>query len=226
MRIAVITAVFGGMDTEKTFVAQSLPEGMEVERFFFTEENTPIPLPNLPPRLQAKYFKTQSHKVDVLKDYDIHIWIDGNIEVHNRGFVASLAYPLFNNVFTKVCIQKHHERSTIGHEIEYILDSKNPYLVKRYGMQPLEDEYQYYLDKGMPDTASLYSCNVFARKVGAVSNTMFNEWWRLCIEWSWFDQSAFTYLANTMGDNVHVVDMGGVRTSPYYTLHGHTQWDQ
>ena len=99
MRIAVITAVFGGIDKEKPFCAQSMPEGVTVERFFFTEANSPIPLPNLPPRLQAKYFKTQSHHIPDLQGYDIHVWIDGNIEVTNKGFIAALTYPLFGDEY-------------------------------------------------------------------------------------------------------------------------------
>lgn len=227
MKIAVITAVFGGMDSEKAFCAQSVPNGVEVERFFYTEANSPIPLPNLPPRLQAKYFKTQSHHIPELQDFDIHVWIDGNIEVTNKGFVAALTYPLFSDVYTKVCIQKHHERNTIEEEIQFILNSmENPYLSTRYGNQPLEQEYAHYLSMRMEPNAPLYSCNVFARKVGVVSNVLFNEWWKLCLEWSWFDQSAFSYIASFADHTVHTVDLGGVTTSPYYTLHSHTQWKQ
>lgn len=227
MKIAVITAIFGSTDEQKPFCAQSMPDGVEVERFVFNEVNTPIPLPNLPPRLQAKYFKTQSHYIPALKGYDVHVWIDGNIEVTNKGFIAALTYPLFSGDIFKITIQEHHERSTIEQEIGFILDSMdNPYLAVRYGEQPLEDEYNSYLDNGMPPNAKLYSCNVFARKVGKVSNTMFDEWWRLCVEWSWFDQSAFSYLADKASGVVAVVDMGGVCTSPYYTLHGHTQWNK
>jgi len=227
MKIAVITAVFGGMDKEKPFCPQSMPEGVTVERFFFTEANSPIPLPNLPPRLQAKYFKTQSHHIPALQEYDIHVWIDGNIEVTHRDFVYTLCYRLFGEPYAKVCIQKHHHRDTIEEEIEFIHDSMdNPYLRTRYGKQPLADEYASYIGQGMPPNAPLYSCNVFARKVGKVSNRMFDAWWALCVEWSWFDQSAFSYLAFSHGDVVHTVDMGGVTTSPFYTLHGHNEWNQ
>lgn len=226
MKIAVITSVFGGMDEPKPFAVQSLPEGFTCDRFYFTEANSP-PLPNLPPRLQAKYFKTQSHHIPDLERHDIHVWIDGNIEVRNGGFVSAIIYPLFGNGFPKVSIQAHHERSTISEEIEFILDSMdNSYLRTRYSKQPLADEYAHYIAQGMPPTAPLYSCNVFARRVGKVSNDMWDAWWRLCIEWSWFDQSAFSYLAWQAKDIVYTVDLGGVCTSPYYTLHPHNEWNQ
>ena len=227
MKIAVITAIFGSTDEQKPFCAQSMPEGVEVERFVYNEVNSPIPLPNLPDRLKAKYFKTQSHCIPALKEYDVHVWIDGNIEVTNKSFVFAICYGLFHDNTMKIAIQAHHERQTIEQEIGFILDSMdNPYLAVRYGAQPLGDEYNSYLDNGMPPTAKLYSCNVFARKVGRVSNELFDEWWRLCVEWSWFDQSAFSYIASRAHDVVAVVDMGGVCTSPYYTLHSHTQWNK
>ena len=227
MKVAVITAIFGSTDDVKPFCAQSMPDGVEVERFVFNEVNTPVPLPNLPDRLKAKYFKTQSHHIPALQGYDIHVWIDGNIEVTNKNFVFAICYGLFHDNTMKIAIQAHHERQTIEQEIGFILDSMdNPYLAVRYGAQPLEDEYNHYIDNGMPPTAKLYSCNVFARKVGRVSNELFDEWWRLCVEWSWFDQSAFSYISSKAQDVVHTVDMGGVCTSPYYTLHSHTQWNK
>jgi hypothetical protein len=227
MKIAVITAIFGSIDEQKPFCTQSMPDSVEVERFVFNEINTPVPLPNLPPRLQSKYFKTQSHRLPLLQEHDIHIWIDGNIEVTNKGFVAALTYPLFSCGFSKIAIQAHHERHTIEQEIGFILDSMdNPYLSVRYLDQPLDDEYNYYLDMGMQPDAKLYSCNVFARKVGRVSNELFDEWWRMCVEWSWFDQSAFSYLASMAQGVLHTVDLGGVCTSPYYTLHSHNQWNK
>jgi len=227
MKIALITAVFGGTDIEKPFCAQSMPDGIEVERFFFCEANTPIPLPNLPPRLQAKYFKTQSHHIPILQGYDVHIWIDGNIEVTHNLFARTLIAPLLSEKYAKVSIQAHHHRNTIQEEIAFITSSMgNPYLNVRYQSQPLQAEYDHYIQCGMPTTAPLYSCNVFARKIGAVSNTMFDEWWRMCVEWSWYDQTAFTYLAWQSQGVVCTVDMGGVVTSPYYTLHGHDDWER
>lgn len=228
MKIAVITAVFGGIDKEKPFANQVLPEGVTYERFFINEENTPVPLPNLPNRLKAKYFKTQSHNIPMFDGCAIHVWIDGNIEATDSGFLNALCSPLFSGS-TWISIQAHHERATIGEEIEFILDSKNPYLVKRYGEQPLEDEYNHYLSTSMPSDAKLYSCNVFARLAYDGDDTFFDDWWRLCIEWSWFDQSAFSSLAYGMSDlhgYIHTVDLGGVTTSQYYTLHGHDNWNQ
>ena len=106
MKTAVITAVFGGMDTPKPFA----PQSVECDRIFITEENSPFPLPNLPPRLQAKYFKLQAHRA--FPEYDAYVWIDGNIEVTSPDFVKVMTHRL-----SGIRIQKHHERKTIEEEI-------------------------------------------------------------------------------------------------------------
>lgn len=216
MKIAVITAIFGQMESPKPFAEQSVP----CDRYVFTEQNTPVPLPNLPPRLQAKYFKLQAHRV--LPGYGAYVWIDGNIEVKSPDFVKVMTEGLNG----EIRIQKHHERQTIGEEIEFIADSDNPYVTTRYGAQPLEAEYGYYLTQGMPSNAPLYSCNLFAWEGCGAAEDFFNEWWSLVLEWSWFDQSAFSYLAWRYRPLATPVDLGPMFDNPYFTLHPHDKWNQ
>lgn len=220
MKIAVVTAVFGGVDAPKPFAAQSV----ECDRFYFTEANSPVPLPNLPDRLRAKYFKLQMHRV--LPAYDAYVWIDGNIEVTSPDFVKVMTDNLDG-----IRIQRHHERETIKEEIEFILTSENPYLTARYGAQPLKEEYEWYLSQGMPEDAALYSCNIFAWIINSGSDTrparFFDYWWRLCLEWSWFDQSAFSFLARVYLTKpigiVGVVNLGPMFNNPYFILHPHAK---
>lgn len=212
MKIAVITAVFGGMDTPKSFA----PQSVECDRIFITEENSPFPLPNLPPRLQAKYFKLQAHRA--FPEYDAYVWIDGNIEVTSPDFVKVMTDGL-----SRVRIQRHHERQTIKQEIDLIVGSNNPYLETRYGKQPLKQEYEYYLKQGMSEDAKLYACNIFA--YGRKVKIIVDWWWDLVLQWSWFDQSAFSYL-NWMTACAKPVELGPMFNNPYFILHPHTNWNQ
>jgi hypothetical protein len=216
MKIAVVTAIFGGKDTQKPFAAQSVP----CDYFCFTEANSPVPLPNLPDRLKAKYFKLQMHRV--LPGYDAYVWIDGNVEVTSPDFVKAMTDGLEG-----IRIQRHHERQTIGDEIDFILRSDNVYLLTRYGAQPLQQEYEWYLEQGMPENAPLYSCNIFSYNWGqwGGNNLFFNDWWSLCIEWSWFDQSAFSYLASLPSyyKNVDPIALGPMFNNPNFVLHSHTK---
>lgn len=216
MKIALVTSIFGGVDTPKLPVAQSVP----CDYFCFTEANTPVPLPNLPDRLRAKYFKLQMHRV--LPGYDTYVWIDGNIEVKSPDFVRVMTEGLIG-----IRIQKHHERETIGQEIDFILKSDNPYLTARYGAQPLKEEYEYYLKQGMPEDAPLYSCNIFAYRWSENNgnNDFFNRWWNLVLCWSWFDQSAFSFLADLPNflTKVNPVALGPMFDNEYFILHPHTK---
>jgi len=220
MKIAVVTAIFGGKDTPKLFPPQSVP----CDYFCFTEENSPVPLPNLPDRLKAKYFKLQMHRV--LPGYDAYVWIDGNVQVTSADFIKVMTDDL-----SGIRIQKHHERQTIGQEIDFILASDNVYLTTRYGAQPLKQEYEWYLSQGMPEDAPLYSCNIFSfynGRMGTGANGLFfNAWWNLVLAWSWFDQSAFSFLAEHCNKSesgvakVRTIDLGPMFNNPYFTLHSH-----
>lgn len=223
MKIAVITAIFGGKDTPKPFPSQSV----ECDYYCFTEANSPVPLPNFPDRLKAKYFKLQAHRI--LPGYDAYVWIDGNIEVKSADFVKVMTDGLDG-----IRIQRHHERETIKEEIDFILASENEYLTTRYGAQPLKEEYEYYLSQEMPEDAPLYSCNVFAYRnqdrVNTCKNCLFmNEWWNLVLVWSWFDQSAFSFLADVCNTkaialpDVSTINLGPMFDNPYFTLHPHTK---
>ncbi len=219
MKIAVVSASFGGKDTQKPF----FPQSVECDHYFFTEVNSPVPLPNLPDRLKAKYFKLQMHRV--LPGYDCYVWIDANVEVISPDFVKVMTEDLQG-----IRIQRHHERQTIGEEIDFILNSDNVYLTTRYGAQPLRPEYEYYLKCGMSDDAPLYSCNIFAwrdEERGLVNGfepakMLMDDWWDLVLTWSWFDQSAFSFLAKEISC-VNEISLGPMFNNPYFTLHSHTK---
>jgi hypothetical protein len=218
MKILVLTAIFGGKDTPKPFPKQSI----DCDYKCITEQNTPVPLPNLPDRLKAKYFKLQSHKI--FPGYDYCIWIDGNIEVTSADFVSHI----LKSTTGGIVIQAHHERQTIKQEIDFVVNSENPYLTTRYKEQPLKQEYEYYLTKGMPPTAPLFACNIFGWHYrndfgDNFLQNFFNQWWDLVLQWSWFDQSAFSFLFKKEPFCIDTVNFGPMLDNPYFKLHSHAQ---
>jgi hypothetical protein len=162
----------------------------------------------------------------LLPGYDAYVWIDGNIEVTSPDFVKVMTEGLERD---DIVIQRHHERQTIKQEIDFILASENEYLTTRYGAQPLREEYDWYLRQGMPESAALYSCNIFAfvSRPYPVDEThtvsFFDEWWKLCLEWSWFDQSAFSFLAWKTCVAVTSINLGPMFNNPYFILHPHSK---
>src|SRR5437868_10496819 len=91
-RIALVSANFGSFDTVKT-----LPPNGEIDSFYYCDEKTllgsaeesvaswtKVVVPNYPrhdftPRLRARYFKHQIHRLDEIRDHRWLAWSDSSI---------------------------------------------------------------------------------------------------------------------------------------------------
>jgi hypothetical protein len=65
--------------------------------------------------LRAKYFKLQSHKINILSKYDCIIWMDASIQITNINFVNDILKILHlhdNNIY----IFEHFMRNNIKDE--------------------------------------------------------------------------------------------------------------
>jgi hypothetical protein len=188
MKIAVVTAIFGPIDTVKVMPDQTI----SFDRHIFTQANSPFPFPNLNNRLKAKYFKCQMHKV--LPGYDYYIWIDGKIKVTSPLFVESMI-----NLLSKddIAVRVHATRHCIYQEVDYIesaMAAGDTGLIERYRNQPLRQEVEYYRSKGYPEGNGLYDCSVFIVRSQRWATAVLDEWWSLCLRFSYFDQTALQYV--------------------------------
>jgi len=189
MRVALVSAVFGGIDRLKSVPPQTVPFDFHL----FTETNSEFPFPDLHDRMRAKYFKLQTHHV--LPDYDAYIWIDGSVQVIDESFVATmLGYMPLNGV----TLNRHPDRSGIKEETAFILnamDAGEPYFDSRYPAKTIKRETEFILSDGYKDDLGLYECGIFARPNNSIVNAFFDAWWEHCLKWCCFDQNAFPYLA-------------------------------
>lgn len=186
MKIALITANIGNFDQIKGIPRQTI----DVDYYCYFDNNLPFPLPNLNNRLKSKYVKIQTHRF--LPNYDAYIWIDGRVEITADVFCEEMIKGLGDN---DVAIFDHPERSTVNEEMGYMQEQfrlGNHYLLSRYGNQDMKAEDIFYQREGM-GKYPLFACTIFARKNNEKVNAAFNEWWRRCIEFSYFDQTMFTY---------------------------------
>lgn len=214
--IALITANFGGIDNKHDEIRQ---EGIGYKRFYFNELNTPFPMPNLPPRLKARYFKTQSHKIPALKDYYIHCWIDAGYKITSPDFLLHAAHQL--DSFYDMAVESHPLRYCVYDEINYIKDNiENKYFNDRFSNQPLKEELEYYWSYGLPKNCGLHATGVFIRNT-TTTNIFFDEWWDLCLRWSWFDQTAFSFLTWKNKPAVNKLRLGNYFDNPYIKHMGH-----
>lgn len=188
MKVALLTANVGGIDNVPPVPEQSVP----YDYFCYTEKNLPFPLHNLDSRLKGKYCKINTHRF--LK-HDIFIWIDGRIEITSPDFVKTMVEWLQNK---DVVISRHQYRHNVYEEIHWIQEmmrNGNKYLLERYAHEPFNEELKFYSGQGMPVDYPLFACGVFARWNNPKVNWVFRDWWLMCLEYSNFDQSQFSYIA-------------------------------
>ncbi len=214
-KIAILSANIGSIDKIKGIPKQSI----EVDFFYYTEDNLPFPLPNLNNRLKSKYIKTQTHRF--LPDYDIYIWVDGSVKIHGGNFAENYVDQLKDN---DIALYLHKERKNVYEEIEYIeyqMKKGNDYLLSRYGNQQLVKEALFYSKNGLPETYPLFNCYTFIRKNDDRVNHCFDEWWKRCIEFSNFDQAMFSYVAWESNMKINKLILDDSRTYKLFTREKH-----
>jgi Protein of unknown function (DUF616) len=210
-RIAVVSANFGGYDTIKE---HRIRLAEKVDWYYFTDSDTiqstqwniirrpyhqeaqPVHGVNslqngtLDDRtrnmMTAKYYKAQTHRIDILKDYDYYIWIDGSIRLRD-SFLEEVC-KLFDNGSELISFQ-HSKRSTLADELAESRKSV------KYKTQNLEKQIADYRSAGYKDDLGLYENTIMIRKNTAKNAALFDEWWRHNVQYSYQDQLSFPYCA-------------------------------
>lgn len=217
MKIACITAVFGGFDNIKEIPGQTIP----FDRHVFTEENSPYPMCGLDNRLKAKLFKMCPHLV--LPGYDCYIWVDGNVQIKSHRFVEMMTEPISNGC--DVVISKHPSRNTIEEEANYIIRcirSGDRYLSSRYNPDAIEWELNEC--KKTLLKKELYWCGLFARANNCRANAVFDTWFKSNVLGSNFDQLNFVSdVASPPVLLLNSIDFGPFYENEIYKLSKHNK---
>lgn len=212
MKIAVITANFGGFDTVKQLPEQDI----DFDRYYFTEQNSPYPFHTIDSRLRAKVFKIMCHKV--LPDYDMYVWLDGNVQVNSPSLVSMLV-----NSCEDFVIQKHPDRSTIYEEAEFIIggiENNYRYLKARYNPEAIKKE----IDWIGPGLTGLYACGIFARRNTPEINAACEQWYLDNVLFANFDQIAFVNRVHKHNLKVATIDFGGTfHNNDFVSLIAHSK---
>lgn len=185
-----------------------------------TEKNSPLSLSTANPRMRAKFFKIQPHRI--YHDYDTFIWIDGNVQVKSDRFLSELLTALDGN---QIAISRHPSRNCVYDEAEFITRSiKNgsTYLKARYDHKATVKNTEVYRNNGHPPGAGLFWCGLFARRADAATNVFFDEWWAHCLSWpKAIDQIPFAVLARRMEVKMAIMEWGDFHENPTYELVPH-----
>lgn len=211
MKIAVITANIGGFDSENIIP----PQDIAYDRFYINDASCPYPAYKVDNRAKAKIFKILPHKT--WREYDVYVWIDGNIQVKASNFISRIINTLDGG---DVVISRHPERSSVYEEAEFIcteLKKGHKYLKARYTADSIRKEVESF----GPGLEGLYWCGCFARVNSEKVNKAFDDWFIDNVIWSYFDQNSFVYHVDKHQLNLKTIEWGNYYVNEHYEFTEH-----
>lgn len=186
MKIAVITAITGGMDTFKEWPYQINIGSHDVSFHRYVDSDVPGRFRHLNPRTQALYFKQQMH--EYLPGFDVYLWLDGKIQVLCADFIEQCLGALGDS---SLAILKHGERNCVFDEVRHIqrqIRHRNAYLTARYGDRDLISQAKTIAKLNYPAGAGLNDCSIIAVRGDDAAQMLFKSWWDMCQDQKAFDQ--------------------------------------
>lgn len=198
MKVAVVTAVIGGIDEVKEIPEQTVP----FDRYFFTDSNKGLIPGSYPDRMAALYFKTQIYRV---AEGDLLIWVDGKIQINSPDFIQQCIDALGNS---DLAIMKHHWRSCIYEEIYHILHCighGNEYLIERYADKPMAEQSTYWNKLGYPKNNGLNDCCIFIMRPTEKMKAVFSAWWLYVAKKNYFDQTTIQGVCWLLGIQIQPI---------------------
>lgn len=199
VEIAVVTSIMGPVDALHTPVDQSIV----CDYFAFTDQPyrsdkwrvvDPGPFLNQSEEreyllsanndMKAKWFKWQTHKINLLERYAWIIWIDGSIFVKCRDFVRDFIHAAENGV----AFFKHTQRDCLYKEARYCYD------IIKYKDLPLRKQIATYREQGMPEHYGLWANGIRANRNDPSLHAIFDQVWREVKFWGNKDQVPTPYV--------------------------------
>jgi len=207
-KIAVITSIYGNYDVLKDY---SVEQEENVDWYCFTDNpdmnghgkweivTTPYHLQQqeigkndfnqnsdnkIKNMMSAKYYKIKTHEIDILKNYDYYIWIDGSLFMHKD--CLNILMPLIDENIQLINF-KHSRRNTIEEELKESLH------MKKYDSQDLASQYHSYKEDGFPDNIGLFENTMYVKKNAKDVNQLMDVWWSENVTQSFQDQLSYPY---------------------------------
>jgi hypothetical protein len=204
MRVCVYTAIYGDYDELKSQPEQTV----ECDFVCFTDTAGPARSgawrmirvdgrESMHPRMRAKFFKLNSHKVfprgrlawrydpvgrslGRARSYDALVWIDGSIQIKSAAFVEEFVSHIGANGWTMFV---HPDRDCIYDEV---VASRQ---MRKYQGVAIEAQIDAYRREGFPARNGLMACTVIGRASRGERLARVNRaWWRENRRWTYQDQ--------------------------------------
>lgn len=162
---------------------------------------------------QARYVKTHPHLY--FNDYDISIFIDGNIQIVKD--IKPLIYTMIES-HKVVAIHRHNIRDCAYHEARII------WAQGRAKLRDIWKQMYTYKKECFPKHYGLFETNVIIRKHNdALCKDIMESWWEEIDKFTKRDQLSFTYSLWKNGQDCDIVMSLGdcSRNNPYFSVVNH-----
>jgi len=164
--------------------------------------------------MSAKYYKIKTHEIDILKDYDYYIWVDGSMNLKNN-FIDNMI-NLINNG-NELINFKHNKRDNIKDEVELSASWS------KYYDQNLQFQYNDYIKNNFTDKEGLFELPIICKKNNDRINRIFDMWWIHNLKYSFQDQISYPYVLWELNDKPdHVIKLNVFDNDKYSNVECHT----
>ncbi|HTV77205.1 MAG TPA: methyltransferase domain-containing protein [Steroidobacteraceae bacterium] len=218
MKICIVSANLGGIDVSARLPPQVLPAGWELEFKCFGDQDLPPRPLSLSPRMQSKYPKMCAF--EWFADADLIAWLDSSFTVTTSGLAAWLIEKLGDGDF---CLMPHVARRNVGEELAFmtqLMASGDPYLVSRYGGEPMAEQVATYLADGNFRDEWLSANGCFVYRNTPKNHALLKDWLLECIRWTSQDQLSLSYVMHRHGVVPRWMDCS-LWNSPHMKFTGH-----
>lgn len=208
-KIAFVTSIYGAYDS---VIEHTNVSGHEVDWYCFTNQpiqssrwrivhttyqlkddvdgknaiQSNLQNPRIFNMMSAKYYKINSHKIDILQPYDYVVWLDARISITN-DFIPFVLEMIRTG--HKLIHYKHSERNNVKDEVQASLGQQ------RYVEQNVIEQFEQYKQNGFPDQTGLFENGMFIRSIKDDKiNAMFDSWWKHNVQYSFQDQLSYPYV--------------------------------
>lgn len=212
MRVAVVSAVFGGYD-EPVWVEQSVDchyvmvtDGLvNVPRQF---EHVRVDRGGIDPRLVGKFAKCRPWE---FADADLFVWLDGSI-FPDRTLVERMIDDLRDG---DIAFHAHPDRTSIKVEAGVSAD------LPKYQGELVVEQASSYVSAGHPDAWGLWAAGLFVMR-DSMRVRQFGQLWldEVC-RWTVQDQLSLPVVLRRCGLDVRLLS-GGLRGSPLFKIRQHS----
>ncbi len=214
MKIAVYTANFG--DKDELLTPLNYLDNKNISFYLFTDtiQNvfpyTTIIKPQIFKDVSKNAFYYKLMGDDILKNYDILIWHDSNIQLYFDKLSNLIDFA--ENSFLTMFI--HPDRDDFYSEAMTSIR-----VDKDFSLRILRQALYYFVN-GMPAHAGMYATGILIKNQNIDSGNFYTMWWKQTLKYSRRDQLSIVYTIYKTKQKINVIE-GNVFNNIFSKYHPH-----